>query len=94
MRRADALARFCHQYLQLERTLDYPSPDLLRESSVQEALYEGLFSDGALPFPPPHRHRLRVLKELLRRVEESIDDWDEHVRAGAPHFLDATFHAC
>lgn len=73
------LARLCHQYLQLERTLDYPPPELLRQSWVQEALYESLFADGAVPFPPPHRYRLRTLKELVRRVEESIDDWDQYV---------------
>ena len=74
------LARFCHQYLQLEKTLDYPPPELLRQSQVQETLYENLFADGAVPFPPPQRHRLRTLKELVRRVENSIDDWDQHVR--------------
>ena len=73
------LARFCHQYLQLEKTLNYPPPELLRESWVQETLYECLFADGAVPFPPPHRYRLRTLKELVRRVEDSIDDWDQHV---------------
>lgn len=74
-----SLARFCYQYLQLEKTLDYPSPGLLRQSWVQEILYESLFADGAVPFPPPHRHRLRTLKELVRRVEDSIDDWDQYV---------------
>lgn len=74
-----SLARFCHQYLQLEKTLDYPPPELLRQSQVQETLYEILFADGAVPFPPPHRHRLKTLKELVRRVEDSIDDWDQYV---------------
>ena len=75
-----SLARFCHQYLQLEKTLDYPPPSLLRESWAQETLYQTLFADWAVRFPPPHRHRLRTLKELVRRVEASIDDWDQHVR--------------
>lgn len=73
------LAQFCHQYLQLEKKLDYPPPELLRQSRVQETLYESLFADKAIPFPPPHRHRLRTLKELVRRVEDSIDDWDQYV---------------
>jgi hypothetical protein len=59
--------------------LDYPDADLLRQSSVQEALYEHLFAEGAVPFPPPHRYRLRVLKELLSRIEKSINDWEEQV---------------
>ncbi|SPO06569.1 uncharacterized protein DNG_09259 [Cephalotrichum gorgonifer] len=73
-----SLARFIHQYLQLEKTLDYPAADLLRQSWAQEALYESLFADGAVRFSPPPRYRLRVLKELLQRIEASIDDWDEH----------------
>lgn len=73
------LGRFCHQYLQLEMNPDYPDADLLRQSSVQEALYENLFADGAVPFPPPHRYRLRILKELLSRIEKSINDWEEQV---------------
>lgn len=73
------LGRFCHQYLQLEMKLDYPGAELLRQSSVQENLYDALFADGAVPFPPPHRYRLRVLKELLSRIEKSIEDWEEQV---------------
>jgi hypothetical protein len=75
----DSLARFCHQYLQLEKDLDYPGPDLLREESVQDSLYKNLFAEGAVPRPTPQRYHLRVLKELLRRIEASIDDWDKHV---------------
>lgn len=72
--------RFCYQYLQLEQTLTYPEPQHLRRSDVQDAIYERLFADDALSAgPPPLRYQLRVLKELVSRVEASIEDWDEHV---------------
>ncbi|KAI2618251.1 FAM86A protein [Hypoxylon sp. NC1633] len=70
--------RFCRQYLQLERHLDYPSPVLLRDTDVQDALYSTIFADGSLPYPPPLRYQLRVLKELTSRIEASIEDWDVH----------------
>ena len=79
----DSIDRFCRQYLQLERELDYPAPTLLREQHVQEDLYRRVFSsDGgavATP-PPPPRYQLRVLKELVKRIEASIDgDWEQYV---------------
>ena len=84
----DSIDRFCRQYLQLERELDYPAPTLLREQHVQEDLYRRVFSsssdggaaaDGAPPLPPP-RYQLRVLKELVKRIEASIDgDWEQYV---------------
>ncbi|KAF4996611.1 hypothetical protein FDECE_12348 [Fusarium decemcellulare] len=70
--------RFCHQYLQLESELDFPEPALLKTSQVQDALYERLFADGAVRYGPPARYQLRVLKELMSRVEASIDDWEEY----------------
>ncbi|KAL7622704.1 hypothetical protein AAE478_006382 [Parahypoxylon ruwenzoriense] len=70
--------RFCRQYLQLERDLDYPSSALLRDADVQDTLYRRIFADGALPYPPPRRYQLRVLKELMSKIETSIEDWDLH----------------
>ncbi|KAJ4227980.1 hypothetical protein NW759_004068 [Fusarium solani] len=70
--------RFCHQYLQLEPELDFPEPALLKTSQVQDALYTRLFADDAVRYGPPPRYQLRVLKELMSRVEASIDDWDEY----------------
>lgn len=73
------LDRFCWQYLQLEleQRLDYPPPEVVRTEACQSQLYERLFAPG-LPHPPPHRYKLRVLKELVGRIEASIEDWDEH----------------
>ncbi|KAF5019547.1 hypothetical protein F66182_8440 [Fusarium sp. NRRL 66182] len=70
--------RFCHQYLQLQHELDYPEPALLKTSRVQDTLYERLFADGAVRYGPPPRFQLRVLKELMARIEASIDDWEEY----------------
>ncbi|KAK6857338.1 hypothetical protein PG995_007525 [Apiospora arundinis] len=70
--------RFCSQYLQLERDLDFPSGQLLREAHVQDALQRRLFADDALAHPPPARYQIRVLKELVSRIEASIDDWEQH----------------
>ncbi|CAJ2502172.1 Uu.00g095660.m01.CDS01 [Anthostomella pinea] len=74
----DDIARFCRQYLQLERHLDYPPATSLRDDQVQATLYEQLFADGAVAFPPSHRYQLGVLKELMAATEASIDDWDQH----------------
>ncbi|KAK4066818.1 hypothetical protein Trihar35433_7245 [Trichoderma harzianum] len=72
--------RFCHQYLQLEQHLDYPEPQNIRLPEVQDVIYQRLFADDSLPGgPPPLRYQVRVLKELVSRIESSIDDWDEHV---------------
>ncbi|KAH8671673.1 hypothetical protein BX600DRAFT_510337 [Xylariales sp. PMI_506] len=73
-----SIVRFCRQYLQLERELDYPGPEHLREDTVQSAIYDRLFADGALAHPPPPRYQLRVLKQLVARIEASIEDWDQH----------------
>ena len=72
------VARFCRQYLQLEISLDYPEPQLLCRTDVQTTLFRYLFSDDA-PAKPPLRYQLRVLKELVARIEASIQDWDLHV---------------
>ncbi|TFB06565.1 Protein-lysine N-methyltransferase EFM3 [Trichoderma ghanense] len=71
--------RFCRQYLQLEQTLNYPEPQHIRRSDVQDAIYHRLFAEDSLPAgAPPLRYQLRVLKELISRIEASIEDWDEH----------------
>ncbi|KAI1098376.1 FAM86A protein [Jackrogersella minutella] len=73
-----SIDRFCRQYLQLERNLDYPPSTLLREADVQDTLYNQIFSDGSLTYPPPQRYQLGVIKELMSKIEASIEDWDSH----------------
>ncbi|KFA77278.1 hypothetical protein S40288_01319 [Stachybotrys chartarum IBT 40288] len=69
--------RFCRQYLQLEPQLDFPDAHLLKEAEVQDSIYARLFA-GAVQYGPPPRYRLRTLKELVSRIEASIDDWEQH----------------
>ncbi|KAB5525646.1 hypothetical protein GE09DRAFT_1229435 [Coniochaeta sp. 2T2.1] len=70
------LVRFCRQYLQLERPLQFPDDALLREDHAQTFVYERLFRPGAVTHPPPIRYQVRVIKELVSRIENSIDDWE------------------
>src|SRR3569833_4099005 len=79
--------RFCHQYLQVETRLDYPPASSIRRHDVQEYLFQHLFSDGALQHPPPQRYQRKTIKELLSRIENSIDDWEEYVRDTTTPYL-------
>lgn len=73
------LDRFCRQYLQLQLDLDYPDDAHLRNDAFQQSLYARLFKEDSLKYPAPQRYQLRVLKELTKRIEESIQDWEEQV---------------
>lgn len=73
------LDRFCLQYLQLQQTLDYPDEELLRRAEFQDAIFAKLFKPGAVQYGPPPRYQFRVLKELTKRIENSIRDWEEEV---------------
>lgn len=73
------LNKFKRQYLQLQGKIIYPDNQFLQDSNFQEAIYKEIFSEEALKHPPPNRYKLRILKELLQRIEESITDWEEQV---------------
>ncbi|KAI9735410.1 MAG: hypothetical protein M1818_006416 [Claussenomyces sp. TS43310] len=68
---------FQRQYLQLQADLIFPGSNCLRQEAFQQVLYEEVFKDDAVVYQPPLRYQLRVLKELLSRIESSITDWDE-----------------
>ncbi|KUJ18060.1 uncharacterized protein LY89DRAFT_684000 [Mollisia scopiformis] len=70
------LDRFCRQYLQVLQDLEYPSGENLRNYEFQQDIYNRLFADDAAKHPSPARYRVRVLKELVQRIEASIQDWD------------------
>jgi len=74
------ISRFCWQFLQLDPVLDFPDGELLRDAETQECLFDTLFAEDALAHPPPVRFQLRVLKEIIARIESSIVDWEQHVR--------------
>ncbi|KAF5875057.1 putative protein fam86a protein [Botrytis fragariae] len=71
------LDRFCRQYLQLLPNLEYPDEEHLRDDAFQEAIYSRLFEENVLEYPPPQRYQLKTLKELTKRIENSIHDWEE-----------------
>ncbi|GAB1315293.1 hypothetical protein MFIFM68171_05503 [Madurella fahalii] len=71
------VSRFCWQCLQLELAPQFPSGELLCDEEVQETIYERLLAGHVTASPPP-RYKLRILKELIARIESSISDWDKH----------------
>ncbi|KAL2193134.1 putative methyltransferase-domain-containing protein [Corynascus similis CBS 632.67] len=71
------ISRFCWQNLQVDPAPDFPDAELLRDEGVQEAIYKHVFSDE-IPLRPPPRYQVRILKELISRIEASIEDWDLH----------------
>ena len=73
------LNRFCRQYLQLHLDIDFPSPELLRKSDFQDCIYARLYQENSIANKPPQRYELRILKALTRKIEESIQDWEEDV---------------
>lgn len=89
----DQLLIFRRQCLQLSdlQHISWPSSNSLRKYAVQEWIYEQLFADNEHHFLPPERYRLRLLKPLLAKIETSIVDPEEDVRAihflPSPHFF-------
>ncbi|KAH6627289.1 putative methyltransferase-domain-containing protein [Chaetomium sp. MPI-SDFR-AT-0129] len=71
------VSRFCWQNLQLEQTPIFPDPELLREEEVQDTIYQRVFSD-AIASRPPLRYQVKVLKELITKIESAIEDWERH----------------
>lgn len=69
-----AVDRFCYQYLQLESHLDYPDGHLLKRQDVQNDIYNRIFANDSETSPRKPRLQLRVLKELVNRIEASIPD--------------------
>lgn len=75
------LVLFRRQYLQLFEPdfLAWPPKSLLRDAGVQQWLYKHCFDTDNSPHLPSDRYRLRVLKPLLRKVEQAIEDPEEDV---------------
>ncbi|KAI9797181.1 MAG: hypothetical protein M1833_005590 [Piccolia ochrophora] len=74
-----SLELFRRQYLQLVelQALTFPNLEDLRDVDIQRALYESLFKPDSLQYAPPERYQIRVLKELISLIENSIVDPDE-----------------
>ena len=69
------------QYLQLVEPnfLAWPPKQLLRDAGAQAWLYRKLFDSGKHDRLPPARYQLRVLKPLLAKIEQAIEDPEEDV---------------
>ena len=75
------LLLFRRQYLQLFEPdfLAWPPKKLLRDPDVQAWLYQNLFNANQNPRLPPERYQFRVLKPLLAKIEQAIEDPEEDV---------------
>ncbi|KAF2232641.1 hypothetical protein EV356DRAFT_239137 [Viridothelium virens] len=76
---AASLSLFKQQYLQLvePKKLAWPERDQLRLPEIQAWIYDHMFNTESLPYSPPERYELRVLKQLMSRVEEATIDPNE-----------------
>lgn len=77
------LLLFKRQYLQLVEPgfLIWPPKQLLRNADAQSWLFKNMFDPERNDRLPPERYQLRVLKPLLSRIEQSIEDPEEDVGA-------------
>lgn len=78
------LLLFRRQYFQLFEPgfLAWPPKQLLRDTSIQQWLYDNLFHEAKITMLPPDGYQLRVLKPLVKKIEESIVDPEEDVGTG------------
>ena len=74
---------FRRQYLQLFEPdfLAWPPKQLLRDSGVQEWLYNHMFNAEHSTYLPSERYQFRVIKPLVSKIEQSIEDPEEDVGA-------------
>ncbi|KAK3718513.1 hypothetical protein LTR37_005017 [Vermiconidia calcicola] len=70
---------FQRQYLQLFEPdfLAWPPKQLLRDSGVQEWLYNHMFNAEHSTYLPSERYQFRVIKPLVSKIEQSIEDPEE-----------------
>ncbi|KAI2631636.1 S-adenosyl-L-methionine-dependent methyltransferase [Xylaria nigripes] len=73
------LQLFKRQYIQLFEPdfLAWPHPQLLRRSDAQAWIFKHLFDARRNPRLPPERYQLRVLRQLITRIDKAIQDPDE-----------------
>ncbi|KJX97346.1 putative nicotinamide n-methyltransferase protein [Zymoseptoria brevis] len=73
------LILFRRQYLQIFEPdfLAWPPKQLLRDAHIQAWLYTHLFDSEKNSMLPPQRYQLRVLKPLLAKIEQAVEDPQE-----------------
>ena len=74
----DLLRREYIQLLEPDK-VTIPAPNLIRVPHVQRQIFQSIFQEGSLAFPPPDRYKLRVLKKLIESMERAIKDPEEDV---------------
>lgn len=87
------LLLFRRQYFQLFEPgfLAWPPKALLRDTGVQRWLYNNLFNADNNPYLPSDRYRFRVLKPLVAKIEQAIEDPEEDVGSMLPASSVSTF---
>ncbi|KAL7624534.1 hypothetical protein AAE478_006099 [Parahypoxylon ruwenzoriense] len=67
------------QYMQLFEPdfLAWPPPKFLKNTDVQAWLYKHLFDAGRNTRLPPERYQMRVLKQLIAKIEKAIENLQE-----------------
>lgn len=75
------LLLFRRQYFQLFEPdfLAWPPQKLLRDPDVQAWLYRNLFDRDKHPYLPPNRYQVQILKPLVAKIEQAIQDPEEDV---------------
>ena len=59
--------------------LRFPSNDLLRLPDIQAQIYSSMFDEYSMTYAPPERYRFRVLRRLVKALENAIEDPEEDV---------------
>ena len=69
------------QFLQLvdPEELTLPCKELLRLPDTQAQIYSDLFDASRIFYVPPERYQFRVLKKLVKALEDAIEDPEEDV---------------
>ena len=72
---------FKRQFLQLvdPGELTLPRKELLRLPDTQAQIYSDLFDASRIIYVPPERYQFRVLKLLVKALEDAIEDPEEDV---------------
>lgn len=69
------------QYLQLlePEALTLPYKELLRLPGTQAEIYTDMLDESKIKYAPPERYRFRVLKRLVKALEDAIEEPEEDV---------------
>ena len=82
-----AVVILARQYLQLvdPDQLFIPEHETIRRPEIQAQIFESMFQEGCVLYPPPDRYKIRFLKKLVDSMEQAITDPEEDVCF--PYFL-------